>query len=171
MRGMVFGARMAWVTCRKENGAHVHYILQQIYLLVIIRFCNVDMPVAFSLNAAEDLDIVISYDIVCIWGVHFWDRMEKLPEGWGLQILPDRVKLCIPKFHLWAHKPACHPLFSFNFLFGAGRTHGEIIEENWSDSNRAAAQTKMMGPGNRENTLEAIFHFHNARTVEAFGSL
>jgi hypothetical protein len=46
-------------------------------------------------------------------------------------------------------------------MFGAGTSHGEGVEQNWSFSNGAAASTKLMGPGSRHATLEDIFGFHN----------
>ncbi|KAF9018828.1 hypothetical protein BDZ89DRAFT_959732 [Hymenopellis radicata] len=135
------------------------------------RFCNVDPPVAASLKADEMLEVVVSYDIACNYIVHFWERMARLPEHWRMRFEPRRVTFCIPKFHLWAHKSACHGPYSFNYLPGAGRTDGETIERNWAVSNRAAAQTKMMGPGARQDTLEDIFAAHNFRTVQGFGRL
>ncbi|KAF8907161.1 hypothetical protein CPB85DRAFT_1223639 [Mucidula mucida] len=126
------------------------------------RFCNVDPLVAISMGGDNSrLDLVLSYDIVCIWGVHFPDRLTQLPLQWRLNFDPNRVRFCVPKFHLWAHRVQCHALYSFNFLVGVGRTHGETIEENWAQSNRAAAQTKMMGPGARKDTLDDIFGAHN----------
>ncbi len=50
------------------------------------------------------LDLVLSYDIVCIWGVHFPDRLTQLPLQWRLNFDPNRVRFCVPKFHLWAHR-------------------------------------------------------------------
>ncbi|KAF8903392.1 hypothetical protein CPB85DRAFT_1377090 [Mucidula mucida] len=133
------------------------------------RYCNVDPLVAISMGGDNSrLNVVLSYDIVCIWGVHFPDRLSQLPLQWRLNFDPNRVRFCVPKFHLWAHRVQCHALFSFNFLVGAGRTHGETIEENWAQSNRAAAQTKMMGPGARKDTLDDIFGAHNYRVVKSF---
>jgi hypothetical protein len=48
-------------------------------------------------------------------------------------------------------------------MWGAGRTHGETVEQNWEFSNGAAASTKMMGLGVRQATLEDLFGFHNWR--------
>ncbi|KAK7442071.1 hypothetical protein VKT23_016347 [Stygiomarasmius scandens] len=49
---------------------------------------------------------------------------------------------------------------------GCGQTHGEVIEEGWSQSNKAASQTKEMGPGTRAMTLDDIFGFCNWQTIE-----
>ncbi|KAF9019901.1 hypothetical protein BDZ89DRAFT_1093800 [Hymenopellis radicata] len=135
------------------------------------RFCNVDPPVAASLKANGTLEAVLSYDIACNYEVHFWERLAKLPEQWRRRFQPGQVVFCIPKFHLWAHKSACHGPYSFNFLPGAGRTDSEIIKRNWSVTNRAAAQTKIMGPGARQDTLEDIFSSHNFRNTQAFGRI
>ncbi|KAK6992768.1 hypothetical protein R3P38DRAFT_3225083 [Favolaschia claudopus] len=44
---------------------------------------------------------------------------------------------------------------------GAGLSHGEGIEHNWSVSNGAAGSTRLMSQANRAITLEDIFGFHN----------
>ncbi|KAF8135325.1 hypothetical protein K438DRAFT_1786899 [Mycena galopus ATCC 62051] len=61
----------------------------------------------------------------------------------------------------------CRTAFSFHFMWGAGMTHGEGVEQNWSFSNGAAASTRVMGPGARQTTLEDIFGFHNYDRVLA----
>ncbi|KAF8887913.1 hypothetical protein CPB85DRAFT_1258242 [Mucidula mucida] len=107
------------------------------------RFCNVEPLVAISM-AGDNL------------------RLDLLPLQWCLNFDPNRVRFCVPKFHLWAHcilslqKVQCHALFLFNFLVGAGRTHGETIKENWAQ--RA-----------RKDTLDDIFSAHNYRVVKVFG--
>ncbi|KAJ7876466.1 hypothetical protein B0H14DRAFT_2568181 [Mycena olivaceomarginata] len=91
----------------------------------------------------------------------FWERMQKFPEHMQLKISKDNVWWKVPNFHLPPHRPFCHSPFSFHYMFGAGRTHGEGVEQNWLFSNGAAASTKLMGPGARHATLEDIFGFHN----------
>ncbi len=132
------------------------------------RQCNVDGVIIQALNNVE-LEVVISYDVICQWGIHFWERLQEFPDDARLKITEDALIMCISKFHLWVHQPECHTRFSFNYLLGAVHTHCETIEENWADSNRAAAQTKMMGPSAREDTLDDIFGFHNFKTIESFG--
>ncbi|THU99435.1 hypothetical protein K435DRAFT_794947 [Dendrothele bispora CBS 962.96] len=75
------------------------------------------------------------------------------------------VRFMVPKFHLRAHQPDCHTRFNFDYAPGCGETHGEVIEEGWAQSNKAAAQTKEMGPGTRAQTLDDIFGFHNFRNI------
>lgn len=129
--------------------------------LMFDRQCNVDYVFLSSVKGIKVLYIVISYDVICQWGVHFWTRMRKMKAELHLTVPEANVVMLIPKFHLPAHKLACQSYYSFNLAKGVGQTHGETIEENWADSNKAAAQTKEMGPGSRQDTLDDIYGFHN----------
>ncbi|KAF9003816.1 hypothetical protein BDZ89DRAFT_913088, partial [Hymenopellis radicata] len=107
------------------------------------------------------LNVVFTYDIACQWNVNFFQRCQAMSILPSVHFDPKRIRFYVPKFHLWAHQPVCHAPYSLNFAPGVGRTHGETIEENWSQSNRAAAQTKAMGPGARQDTLDDVFGAHN----------
>lgn len=97
---------MAWVISSEGNGAlFIQSLLGLLDLNEIPRFCNVDPLVAISMGGDNSsLDLVLSYDIVCIWGVHFPDRLTQLPLQWRVNFDPNRVRFCVPKFHLWAHR-------------------------------------------------------------------
>lgn len=112
--------------------------------------------------------LILSYDIACQYGKNFWTRMQLLPEAMHLTIDHSRVWFKVPNFHLPPHKPPCHSAFSFHYMWGAGRTHGETVEQNWEFTNGAAASTKMMGPGAWFATLEDLFGFHNWRRLVAW---
>lgn len=118
-----------------------------------------------------DLMIVLSYDIACQWGRNFWVRLEELKEKVDFRITEENLVFLIPKFHLPAHQGSCQVPFSFHFTPGCGETHGEVIEENWAHSNKAASQTKEMGPGNRAITLEDIFGHHNYHLLQNLDQL
>jgi hypothetical protein len=107
------------------------------------------------------LVVILSYDIACQFSVNFWQRMSAMPESLRLKIPPENVWWKVPNFHLPPHKNKCHGPFSFHWMWGAGMTHGEGVEQNWAFSNGAAASTRLMGPGSRHPTLEDIFGFHN----------
>ncbi|KAJ7306865.1 hypothetical protein DFH08DRAFT_720597 [Mycena albidolilacea] len=125
------------------------------------RYSNMDF-IAFSaiLNTVI-FYLILSYDIACQYYKNFWSRMESLPDDMRLRVEHSRVWFKVPNFHLPPHLPACHSAFSFHYMWGAGRTHGETIEQNWEFTNGAAAFTKMMGFGTWFATLEDIFGFHN----------
>jgi hypothetical protein len=107
------------------------------------------------------LCLVVSYDIACQFSINFWKRMQEMPEGLHLKITAKDLWWKVPNFHLPPHKRPCHSPFSFHWMWGAGMTHGEGVEQNWSFSNGAAGSTRLMGPGSRHAMLEDIFGFHN----------
>ncbi|KAJ6492734.1 hypothetical protein C8R47DRAFT_1070284 [Mycena vitilis] len=94
---------------------------------------------------------------------HIWKRMANLPAKYHLKIDIENIRWMVPNFHLPPHKKGCHSPFSFHFLWGAARTHGETVEQNWEFLNGIAASTKMMGLGARATALEGLFAFHNWR--------
>ncbi|KAK7437564.1 hypothetical protein VKT23_018462 [Stygiomarasmius scandens] len=130
------------------------------------RYSNMDFMFWSSIQGEEYLCIVISYDISCQWSRNFWSRMDAMDPSFKIKYTKDGILFMIPKFHLRAHQPACHIPFSFNFAPGCGQTHGEVVEEGWAQSNKAAAQTKEMGPGTRATTLDDIFGFCNWQTIQ-----
>ncbi|KAJ7660093.1 hypothetical protein DFH06DRAFT_989201, partial [Mycena polygramma] len=125
------------------------------------RYCNMDYLLLSAVAAFLLLYLIVSYDIACQYGKKFWEREAALPAHLRLNIDHDNLWWKVPNFHLPPHKPPCHSPYSFHFMFGAGRSHGEGVEQNWAFSNGAAASTKRMGPGSRYATLEDIFGFHN----------
>ncbi|KAJ6603283.1 hypothetical protein DFH09DRAFT_899070, partial [Mycena vulgaris] len=83
-------------------------------------------------------------------------------------MVAHRVWFKVPNFHLPPHKWPCHSPYSFHYMWGAGQTHGETVEQNWEFTNGAAASMKMMGVGSRHATLEDLFGFHNWRRLVAW---
>ncbi|KAF8065144.1 hypothetical protein FPV67DRAFT_1671429 [Lyophyllum atratum] len=122
------------------------------------RYINVDYLFLLSLSNHELLSIVVSYDIVCQWSVHVWERMAQYPHK--LHIDHDGkvlVRFLIPKFHLPAHIRPCQTTYSFNYNVDVGRTDGEGVERGWSHINPVATSTREMGPGHRRDTLDDHF--------------
>ncbi|KAJ7028779.1 hypothetical protein C8F04DRAFT_1212063 [Mycena alexandri] len=131
------------------------------------RFCNGDFVLLAALMIFNVLWLVVSYDIACQYAIHFWDRMSRMPEAMQLKLPRSNVWWKVPNFHLPPHKKPCHSPYSFHWMWGAGMTHGEGVEQNWAFSNGAAGLTRLMGPGSRHATLEDIFGFHNYDRVIA----
>ncbi|KAF7372003.1 CxC2 domain-containing protein [Mycena venus] len=111
------------------------------------RFCNVDFIVFSALLNTILFYLILSYDIACQYGKNFWSQMEALPQYMHLSIDRARVWFKVPNFHLPPHQPACHSAYSFHYMWGAGRTHAETVEQNREFLNGAAASTKMMALG------------------------
>ncbi|KAJ6549339.1 hypothetical protein B0H10DRAFT_2380877, partial [Mycena sp. CBHHK59/15] len=135
------------------------------------RYCNMDFILFSALMNSIIFYLILSYDIACQYSKNFWVRMLGLPTAMHLVIEQARVWFKVPNFHLPPHKPACHSPFSFHYMWGAGRTHGETVEQNWEFTNGAAASTKMMGLGTRHATLEDLFGFHNWRRLVSWRSI
>ncbi|KAF7330703.1 CxC2 domain-containing protein [Mycena sanguinolenta] len=149
---------VAGVTCSRHNMWRANGIGD---LQVGERQCNMDFVLLAALIGLRLLWLIISYDIACQFAINFWSRMMQLPAHMQLAIQQKDVWWKVPNFHLPDHKPKCHSPYSFHWMWGAGMTNGEGVEQNWAFSNGAAASTRLMGPGSRQATLEDIFGFHN----------
>ncbi|KAK7050132.1 CxC2 domain-containing protein [Favolaschia claudopus] len=146
------------VTCGRHNMWRANGIGD---LQVGERQCNVDFVLISSIFQITLLYLIISYDIACQYALHFWARMSSLPSSIRPTVRPANVWWKVPNFHLPAHKRKCHSPYSFHWMPGAGRSHGEGIEQNWDMTNGAAGSTRLMSQANRAITLEDIFGFHN----------
>ncbi|KAJ6475381.1 hypothetical protein C8R45DRAFT_1159328 [Mycena sanguinolenta] len=132
------------------------------------RYCNKDFILLSAILNFVIFYLILWYDIACQYGKNFWRRMPELPGELQITLPESRVWFKVPNFHLPPHKPLCHSPFSFHWMWGAGLTHGETVEQNWEFINGAAASTKMMGIGTRHATLEDLFGFHNWRRLVAW---
>ncbi|KAJ7019525.1 hypothetical protein C8F04DRAFT_975501 [Mycena alexandri] len=127
------------------------------------RYCNMDFLFFSALLNFALMWLILSYDIACQFSKHIWGRMPGLPAKYHLNINRANIRWMVPNFHLPGHKKGCHSPFSFHWLWGAGCTHGETVEQNWEFLNGAAASTKLMALGARATALEGLLGFHNFR--------
>ncbi|KAL1740941.1 hypothetical protein HDZ31DRAFT_67421 [Schizophyllum fasciatum] len=130
------------------------------------RFANMTYVLAAAIKDAGVTDVLHTYDVACVFAANLWARNATLPSPLQISISPDRFVSRVPKFHLPAHKSECHARQSLNFTHGAGLTHGETVEQNWSILNKAAAQTKPMGPGTRQGTLDDMIGCLNKSCID-----
>ncbi|KAL1698300.1 hypothetical protein EV121DRAFT_161860, partial [Schizophyllum commune] len=130
------------------------------------RFANMTYVLAAAIKGAGVTDVLHTYDVACIFSANLWARNATLPPSMQITIAPSNFTSRVPKFHLPAHKPDCHARQALNFTDGAGLTHGETVEQNWSIMNKAAAQTKPMGPGTRQGTLEDMIGCLNKSCID-----
>ncbi|KAL1658134.1 hypothetical protein GGF50DRAFT_67861 [Schizophyllum commune] len=135
------------------------------------RFCNMTYILASAL-AHERVDhIVYSYDVACVFDKNLMQRVATLPAEVQARIAQLVIQYFVPNFHLPAHRSACHAMYSFHFARGVGRTHGETVEENWFLMNKAAMQTKPMGPATRQLTLDDLAGCHDHEMDVSLGKL
>src|SRR5712672_1823180 len=101
--------------------------------------------------------LIVSYDIVCQWYLHLWERMLDFPTRFHVNLEGKKVTFLVPKFHLPAHVEKCQTAFSFNLIHGVGLADGEAPERGWSDINPLSSQTKQMGPTSHRETIDDHF--------------
>lgn len=135
------------------------------------RYVNMDYLFFSSLSKTDFVTLVMSYDIVCQWSVHVWERMSAFPHQFRFDHGTKSITFLVPKFHLPAHVSACQTAFSFNLTRGVGRTDGEAPERGWANINPVSAQTKGMGPASRRETIDDHFGDWNHKKVIGFGML
>ena len=117
------------------------------------RQMNIDYSLCQALTHVKVVKkALFIYDIGCEWCQHFLDRVAA---GEYLSLRDDlEVVTAIGKFHLGGHIRECFPLFSLNFVQGAGQLDGEILETLWSSLNKVAGQTRGMSQAHRQEVLD-----------------
>jgi hypothetical protein len=123
-----------------------------------------------SVSHSDFITLTMSYDIVCQWYLHLWERMLTFPDNFQVNLDEKFVTFLVPKFHLPAHVDKCQTAFSFNLTRGVGRTDGEAPERGWSDINPLSSQTKQMGPASRRETIDDHFGDWNHKKVIGMGT-
>ncbi|KAJ7033998.1 hypothetical protein C8F04DRAFT_1210759 [Mycena alexandri] len=135
------------------------------------RYLNMDYMFFWSIAGSSLRRFFVSYDIVCQWHIHVWDRMRTYRD---IDITIDGdifMTFLIPKFHLPAHIKECNLKFSFNLTRDVGQTDGEAPERGWANANPLARSTKEMGPGSRHDTLDDHFNDWNHKRIIALAYL
>lgn len=135
-----------------------------VFITVYLRYANTDYVVASALRHIMFLLwILISYDIVCQWSVHFLERIKKLPPLVRLTLALRVCHFVIPKLHILGHTMSCQDGFNLLYTLGAAMSDMEGIERIWSGSGLLGSSTREMGPGSRQNTIEDYWHNWNWR--------
>jgi hypothetical protein len=131
---------------------------------------NVDYSIchAVKYRTTEGVyEVLLAYDVLCGWIVNFRKRVEEseyLPLPEGVSIIGK-----VGKFHLAAHVKSCFPMFSLNFLFGAGQIDGEILEQLWSSLNKSSSSTRLMGKAHRREVLDDHMRDWNWKKLVGMG--
>lgn len=120
-------------------------------------------------DEADYVTVVVSYDIVCQWSVHLWERMQQFPERLKIDREGKKFIFLIPKFHLPAHIEKCRISYSFNLTPGVGRTEGEAPERGWAHLNPVSTSTKEMGPASYRETIDDHLGDWNHKKVVGLG--
>jgi hypothetical protein len=112
-----------------------------------------------------------SYDINCQWSIHVSDRLRSYPKDMQLSLTAEDVTFKIPKLHMQAHQPKCHPKYSLNYSLNVAQWDGEGIERRWSATNEAAGSAAEMSPGAHQEFLDDVLGFQNHKKVLNLGEI
>lgn len=85
------------------------------------------------------------------WAKYFPDQVIAIANALGF----------VPKLHIEGHIEDCQFLFSLLLAEFIAQTCGESIERTWSVTKAAAKYTAEMTQGNRQDTLNDVFHHFN----------
>lgn len=111
--------------------------------------------------------VLVFYDIMCQYGVHFFKRVQENPYlsvPAGLVLLKG-----IGLFHVHGHQDSCFAQFAPNFIKGAAQVDGEVIETLWWPLNLISASTRSMGAAHRRETLDDHMNTSNWKKLVKMG--
>ncbi|KAH8980291.1 hypothetical protein EDB86DRAFT_2835413 [Lactarius hatsudake] len=114
---------------------------------------------ALSYNMEDIPAALVMYDIMCQYGVHFQQRVERSPE----LSLSDSLQLRtgIGLFHIHGHQDSCLPHFSPSYIPRAKQVDGEIIETLWAPLNNVSRSICRMSLAHRQEVLDAHMKHSN----------
>ncbi|XP_071855398.1 uncharacterized protein [Apostichopus japonicus] len=137
--------------------------------------CRHEMPISFfSLRQGEQLSNAvymvqhllkelpntqhyILYDIACMLEAH----LKKS----GQHALLSKIKLAVPAFHIYGHKPSCQITYSTRRVDGFALSDGEQVERLWSYMRNFVTSTREMTPSHRIDALcDALIHYAHKTT-------
>ena len=135
----------------------------------INRQINMDYSLckALSYNMESMPLALVMYDIMCQYGIHLMERVEKSP---GLSI-PDSLELRtgIGLFHIHGHQDSCLPRFSPSYIPGAKQVDGEIIETLWAPLNNISRSIQGMSLAHHQEVLDAHMNHSNWKKMVRIG--
>lgn len=117
--------------------------------------------------------LLVSYDIACQYSKNIVQCfMNKFPNQPELAQAMQRAIFAVPKLHVQGHKDDCQYRYSLNFIEGARRMAGELIETAWAHANKDGPSTCEMNPGHQHDVLNDVYGFWNwLKTIKICMSL
>lgn len=92
------------------------------------------------------------YDINCQYHKHLDQRVDASPYldlPWGMQVVPG-----IGLWHVHGHQDKCFVRYASNFITGAARIDGEIMETLWAPLNIISPAARGMSTPHRKECLD-----------------
>ena len=122
---------------------------------------------ALSYNM-EDIPVaLVMYDIMCQYGIHLQEHVDRSPE----LSIPSSLELRtgIGLFHIHGHQDSCLPRFSPSYIPGARQVDGEIIETLWAPLNDISRSLCGMTLFHRQEVLDAHMNHSNWKKMVRIG--
>ena len=110
---------------------------------------------------------LVMYDIMCQYGVHFQERVERSPELTVAHSLELRTGIGL--FHIHGHQDSCLPRYSPSYIPGAKQVDGEIIETLWAPLNNVSRSIRGMSLVHRQEVLDAHMNHSNWKKLVRIG--
>ena len=129
---------------------------------------NIDFAVCQALTYIDGSESgLLIYDVCCQWVLNFRERVDKAE----FLSLWEHFKLTpgVRKFHLGAHVKDCFPLFSLNFIEGAGQIDGEIMETLWFIMDKVSGITCSMLWAHQQEILDDYMEDGNFKKLVQSG--
>ncbi|KAF8147457.1 hypothetical protein K438DRAFT_1509006, partial [Mycena galopus ATCC 62051] len=134
------------------------------------RYVNMDwILVCILFHIDPRLLKFISYDIVCQWWINLKARLKTLPGAMRLNLVLKLCRFIIPKMHIKGHLIDCQIIYSLNLIPGSAQTDAEGIERPWAHIGGVGSSTREMGPGSREDMLNAHWSSWNWQKLLGLG--
>lgn len=114
---------------------------------------NMDYSLVQALKLCKHCRRILHlYDINCSFWEHFLERCSKS----DFLEIPKNMEFFrgIGLFHVHGHQDLCFPRFAPNFIPGAGRIDGEIVETTWPPINAISGSTRNMSKAHRQETID-----------------
>ncbi|KAG1900024.1 uncharacterized protein F5891DRAFT_980638 [Suillus fuscotomentosus] len=107
---------------------------------------------ALKLNAEGIRHILTFYDVNCQYHKHLQDRIANSP----LLKMHDKLEITpgIGLWHVHGHQDSCYVRYASNFIQGAARINGEIMETLWVPLNIISPAARGMGTPHRKECLD-----------------
>ena len=133
------------------------------------RQINMDYSLCKALSYhMEDIPVaLVMYDIMCQYGVHFQERVERSPELTVSSSLELRTGIGL--FHIHGHQDSCLPRYSPSYIPGAKQVDGEIIETLWAPLNNVSRSIRGMSLVHRQEVLDAHMNHSNWKKLVHIG--
>lgn len=111
--------------------------------------------------------MLIIYDICCQWSKHFRERVS---ESEFLEVWESlEITLAVGKWHLATHILECFYKFSLNFIEGAAKVEGKIMEMLWSVLDEVAGLTQGMLLAHCQEVLDDYMNDSNWCKITQIG--